>query len=46
MSVNTTQHAGNYNDFEGLANLRSQAQRDQKSALNEQRSNLKPYSYR
>ena len=35
MSVNTTQHAGNYNDFEGLANLRSQAQRDQKSALNE-----------
>ena len=35
MSVNTTQHAGNYNDFEGLANLRSQAQRDQKSAINE-----------
>ena len=35
MSVNTTQHANNYNDFEGLANLRSQAQRDQKSALNE-----------
>ena len=35
MSVNTTQHASNYNDFEGLANLRSQAQRDQKSALNE-----------
>ena len=35
MSVNTTQHAGNYNDFEGLANLRSHAQRDQKSALNE-----------
>jgi flagellar protein FlgJ len=35
MSVNTTQQAGNYNDFEGLANLRSQAQRDQKSAINE-----------
>ena len=35
MSVNTTQHAGNYNDFEGLANLRNQAQRDQKSAINE-----------
>jgi|TARA_B110000503_G_scaffold128588_1_gene199828 Rod binding domain-containing protein len=35
MTVNTTQHAGNYNDFEGLANLRTQAQQDQKAALNE-----------
>jgi len=36
MTVNTTQqHAGNYNDFTGLANLRTQAQHDQKAALNE-----------
>ena len=35
MTVNTTQHANNYNDFTGLANLRTQAQKDQKAALNE-----------
>ena len=35
MTVNTTQHASNYNDFAGLANLRTQAQQDQKGALNE-----------
>ena len=35
MSVNTTQHASNYNDFQGLADLRTQAKHDQKAALNE-----------
>ncbi|WP_443640387.1 rod-binding protein [Candidatus Njordibacter sp. Uisw_039] len=35
MTVNTTQHASNYNDFTGLANLRTQAQHDQKAALDE-----------
>ena len=35
MTVNTTQHASNYNDFTGLANLRAQAQHDQKAALDE-----------
>lgn len=35
MTVNTTQHAGNYNDFQGLADLRTQAKHDQKAALNE-----------
>jgi Rod binding domain-containing protein len=35
MAVNTTQHAGNYNDFTGLANLRTQAQHDQQAALKE-----------
>ena len=35
MTVNTRQHANNYNDFTGLANLRTQAQKDQKAALNE-----------
>jgi len=35
MTVNTTQHASNYNDFTGLANLKAQAKKDQKSALNE-----------
>ena len=35
MAVNTTQHAGTYNDFTGLANLRTQAQHDQQAALNE-----------
>ena len=35
MTVNTRQHANNYNDFTGLANLRTQAQKDQKGALNE-----------
>lgn len=35
MSVNTTQHASNYNDFSGLAKLRSQAQHDQQAAIEE-----------
>jgi|TARA_B110000914_G_C15330262_1_gene384434 Rod binding domain-containing protein len=35
MTVNTTQHASNYNDFQGLADLRTQAKHDQKAALNE-----------
>ena len=35
MTVNTTQHASNYNDFTGLANVRAQAQHDQKAALDE-----------
>ena len=34
MAINTAQHAGNYNDFTGLANLRTQAQHDQQAALN------------
>ena len=35
MTVKTTEHASHYNDFTGLANLRAQAKKDQKSALNE-----------
>ena len=35
MTVNTTRHASNYNDFQGLADLRTQAKHDQKAALNE-----------